>query len=61
MRTDEFDYDLPQELIAQEPAAVRDACRLLKMDRATGALEDRIFHDVGDYVRAICWSPTRRA
>ncbi len=51
MRTDDFDYDLPQELIAQEPAAVRDACRLLKMDRATGALEDRIFHDVGDYLR----------
>ena len=51
MRTDDFDYDLPQELIAQEPAAVRDACRLLKMDRATGALEDRIFHDIGDYLR----------
>ena len=51
MRTDDFDYDLPQELIAQEPAAVRDACRLLKMDRATGALEDRIFRDIGDYLR----------
>lgn len=51
MRTDDFDYDLPQELIAQEPASVRDACRLLKMDRATGALEDRIFHDVGDYLK----------
>lgn len=51
MRTDDFDYELPQELIAQEPAAVRDACRLLKMDRTTGALEDRIFHDVGDYLR----------
>ena len=47
----DFWYDLPKELIAQEPAAVRDACRLLKMDRATGALEDRIFHDVGDYLR----------
>lgn len=52
MRTDDFDYDLPQELIAQEPAAVRDACRLLKMDRATGALEDRIFRDIGDYLRS---------
>lgn len=51
MRTDDFDYELPQELIAQEPAAVRDACRLLKMDRTTGALEDRIFHNVGDYLR----------
>lgn len=51
MRTDDFDYDLPEELIAQEPAAVRDACRLLVMDRATGALEDRIFHDIGEYLR----------
>ncbi|HIS39295.1 MAG TPA: tRNA preQ1(34) S-adenosylmethionine ribosyltransferase-isomerase QueA [Candidatus Aphodovivens avistercoris] len=51
MRTDDFDYDLPQELIAQEPSAVRDACRLLKMDRRTGAWEDRIFHDIGDYLR----------
>ncbi|HIT45647.1 MAG TPA: tRNA preQ1(34) S-adenosylmethionine ribosyltransferase-isomerase QueA [Candidatus Aphodovivens excrementavium] len=51
MRTDDFDYDLPQELIAQEPATVRDACRLLVMDRRTGALEDRIFHDIGEYLR----------
>lgn len=51
MRTDDFDYDLPEELIAQEPAAVRDACRLLVMNRATGALEDRIFHDIGEYLR----------
>ena len=51
MKTSDFDYDLPQELIAQEPAAVRDACRLLVMDRATGALEDRVFSDVGDYLR----------
>lgn len=51
MRTDDFDYDLPSELIAQEPAAVRDACRMLVMDRATGAWEDRIFHDIGEYLR----------
>lgn len=51
MRTDDFDYELPPELIAQEPSAVRDACRMLKMDRETGALEDRIFHDVGEYLR----------
>ncbi len=50
MRTDDFDYDLPEELIAQEPAAVRDKCRLLVMDRATGALEDRIFRDIADYL-----------
>ena len=33
MRTDDFDYDLPQELIAQEPAEPRDSCRLLVLHR----------------------------
>lgn len=51
MRTSDFEYDLPSELIAQEPAAIRDACRMLVMDRRTGALEDRIFRDVLDYVK----------
>lgn len=51
MRTDDFDYDLPEELIAQEPAPVRDACRMLVMDRATGSLKDRIFRDIAEYLR----------
>lgn len=51
MKTSDFDYDLPPELIAQEPAAERDGCRLLVMDRATGALEDRIFRDIAEYLR----------
>ena len=51
MKTSDFDYELPSELIAQEPAAVRDRCRLLVMDRMTGSLEDRVFCDVGDYLR----------
>ena len=51
MKTSDFEYELPQELIAQEPAAVRDACRLLVMDRVTGALEDRIFRDIENYIR----------
>ncbi len=50
MKTSDFEYELPPELIAQEPAAVRDGCRLLVMDRKTGALEDRIFRDIVDYV-----------
>lgn len=50
MKTTDFEYELPPELIAQEPAAERDACRLLVMDRATGALEDRIFRDIANYV-----------
>ena len=50
MKTDDFDYDLPEERIAQEPAPVRDACRMLVMDRVTGALEDRIFRDIAEYL-----------
>ena len=51
MNTADFEYELPEELIAQTPAAVRDACRLLVMDRITGKLEDRIFRDIVGYVR----------
>ena len=51
MKTSDFEYDLPPELIAQEPSPVRDACKLLVMDRATGALEDRVFRDIVDYVK----------
>jgi S-adenosylmethionine:tRNA ribosyltransferase-isomerase len=46
MRLDDFDYDLPQELIAQEPPAERGASRLLHLDGATGALADGQFRDV---------------
>ena len=51
MKTSDFEYELPPELIAQEPAAERDACRLLVMDRVTGEVEDRIFRDIIDYVQ----------
>ena len=51
MKTSDFDYDLPEELIAQEPATERDGCRLLVMDRVTGALEDRVFRDIAEYLR----------
>lgn len=48
--TSDFDYDLPEDRIAQEPWPVRDECKLLVMDRRTGALEDRIFRDIIDYI-----------
>ena len=51
MKTSDFDYELPQELIAQAPAPVRDECRLLAMDRTTGAVEDHIFRDILDYLK----------
>lgn len=51
VKTSDFDYDLPPELIAQSPAPIRDECRLLVMDRETGALEDRIFRDIAEYLQ----------
>ncbi len=50
MKTIDFDYDLPEELIAQKPAPVRDECRMLVLDRETGAVEDRIFRDIESYL-----------
>ncbi|MDQ3865240.1 MAG: tRNA preQ1(34) S-adenosylmethionine ribosyltransferase-isomerase QueA [Actinomycetota bacterium] len=48
MRTDELDYDLPPELIAQRPAERRDESRLLVYDRGSGELRHRRFRDVGE-------------
>lgn len=64
MRTDDFDYDLPEELIAQAPAEPRDSCRLLVLDRRGtaqegdgrvalahgGTVEHKIFRDIIDYI-----------
>ena len=46
-----FDYDLPPELIAQEPAEPRDASRLLALERATGRIDDRRFSDLEGLLR----------
>lgn len=50
MRTDDFDYPLPDELIAQEPTEPRDSCRLLVLHRDTGEVEDRHFYEIGEYL-----------
>ena len=51
MKTSDFDYDLPSELIAQTPAERRDASRLLCLDRATGAFSHHHFYDLPDFLR----------
>ena len=51
MKTHDFYYDLPQELIAQTPLEQRDASRLMVLDRETGAVTHRHFRDILDYLR----------
>ncbi len=51
MRIAEFDYDLPEALIAQHPAIPRDASRLLVLHRDSGAIEHRRFRDLPEYLR----------
>ena len=50
MKTSDFYYDLPEELIAQDPLEDRTASKLLVLDRQTGAVEHKIFSDVIDYL-----------
>jgi S-adenosylmethionine:tRNA ribosyltransferase-isomerase len=47
----DFNYHLPEELIAQEPLPDRDASRMLVVDRARGAWEDRAFRDFPSYLK----------
>ena len=50
MKTSDFYYDLPQELIAQTPLERRDSSRLLVLHKADGAIEHRHFFDILDYL-----------
>jgi len=47
----DFDYDLPKELIAQQPLARRDASRMLVLERSTGKVHDAMFTDIGQWLR----------
>ena len=51
LKTADFYYDLPKELIAQHPMERRDASRLMVLDRATGGIEHKHFYDILDYLR----------
>ena len=75
MKTTEFDYTLPPELIAQTPIEPRDASRLMVVHRSTGKVVHRTFHDILEFLRpgdllvgndsrtipAGCTGPSRRA
>lgn len=50
MRTDDFDYNLPEERIAQTPAEPRDSCRLLVLHREDGRIEHKRFTDIVEYL-----------
>ncbi len=51
MRLADFDYELPDERVAQEPLAARDASRLLALERGTGTIQHRAFRDLPGLLR----------
>ena len=50
MNVSDFDYELPEELIAQDPLEVRSSSRLMVLDKETGAIEYKHFSDIIDYL-----------
>ena len=50
MKLEEFDYNLPEELIAQVPIQQRDESRLMVVDREKRTIEDKVFRDIIDYL-----------
>ena len=50
MSTDDFDYELPKELIAQTPLERRDFARLMVLDKENGKVEHKKFYDILDYL-----------
>ena len=51
MKTSDFYFDLPQELIAQDPLEDRSSSRLMVLDKNTGEVTHRVFKDITDYLR----------
>lgn len=52
LKTADFDYELPKELIAQTPLKDRASSRLLMLDRNSGDLKDEVFHNITRYLRS---------
>ena len=50
LKTSDFNYDLPNELIAQTPASPRDSARMLVYDKKNDKVEHKIFRDIIDYL-----------
>lgn len=50
MKTSDFYYDLPQELIAQDPLEDRSASRLMVLDKKTGKIQHHIFKEIVNYL-----------
>ena len=50
MKTSDFYYNLPEELIAQTPIEPRNASRLMLLDKKTGEIQHKIFSDLTDYL-----------
>ena len=51
MKTSDFNYNLPKELIAQEPWPERDQCKMLVLDKSTGEVQDKHFYHIVDFVK----------
>ena len=58
LATEDFYYDLPEELIAQSPSDERDGCRLMVLDRAREDLDHRIFKDIIDLQNCVSFRYT---
>ncbi len=52
VKTEDFNYDLPEALIAQTPLAKRDESKLMILDRKTGEIKHEVFHNIIEYLNA---------
>jgi S-adenosylmethionine:tRNA ribosyltransferase-isomerase len=52
LRTSDFDFDLPEDLIAQQPAEPRDSSRLMVLHRESGEIEHRVFSELREFIPA---------
>ena len=50
MKVRDFDFELPEELIAQHPLEKRDSSRLMVLDKKTGEINHKSFHDILEYL-----------